>query len=235
MADVVSSARLNPSCGYNVDLVICLDAGSSMCPVIDTLRKNAHLMFDRIIDGMEEDEKEASQIRVKVIAFRDFGGSEKPIEESRFFTLPDDTDLFCEFLNRIEPSGAPHAPRAALEALSLALGSDFTRGGVFRRHLVLMFSDGEVQPLGCRAECEGYPVGIPQSLDGLRARWEGTDPDFVSAYQRNAGRLITFAPNEEPWSAIDEWNRCWHVYSTVGEGLSGLSFEEIVNLIVGVM
>lgn len=58
---------------YAVDIVLCVDATASMFPVLDTVKSSALQFHERLNDVMAKKGKAISQLRLKVIAFRDFG------------------------------------------------------------------------------------------------------------------------------------------------------------------
>lgn len=217
---------------YNVDIVMCIDKTGSMSPIINKVKENALSFYQKFVDGMEEADKSVDQLRIKVIAFGDFQDAD-PIKESAFFTLPDQNDDFRAFVNGIEATEGGDIPENALEAIALALKSDWTTGGSRRRHAILVFSDAPALPLGARKDCANYPAGMPADLAELGAWWEGTDQTMGSTYQPKAGRLVAFVPNAEPWTEIQTWNRYWPAFSNAGDGLSDVDIQSAIDLLVG--
>lgn len=218
---------------YNVDIVMCIDGTASMRPIIDQVKANALSFYKKFVDAMEENDKKAEALRIKVIVFRDYGCDDQPMEESEFFTLPDQADEFNAYVNGIEVKGGGDLPENALEAIALALKSKWTTGGNKRRHAILVFTDAAALPLGERAACVGYPAGMPADLAELGAWWEGTEQTLDSTYQPNAGRLVAFAPNAYPWTDIQAWNRYWPAFSQAGNGLSDVDIQSAIDLLVG--
>ena len=218
---------------YCVDVVMCIDATGSMSPIIDEVKNNAISFYEKFVESMEENDKDVETLRVKVIAFRDYGYDAEPMEESPFFTLPDDNEAFREFVNSIEAKGGGDIPENALEAIAFALKSDWTTSGSKRRHVVLVFSDAPALPLGERANSDLYPEGMPANIAELGAWWEGTDQMLVSNYQPKAGRLVAFVPNAEPWTELQAWNRYWPAFSPAGTGLSDVDVQSAIDLVVG--
>lgn len=218
---------------YYVDIVMCIDATGSMAPIIDEVKSNAMSFYQRFLDSMEENDKEVAQLRIKVIAFRDYGCDAEPMKESQFFTLPDENEAFKAFVSGIEAQGGGDAPENALEAIALALKSDWTTGGSKRRHAILVFSDAPALPLGARADSPLYPSGMPKDIAQLGAWWEATDQTLGSTYQAKAGRLIAFVPNAEPWTEISAWNRYWPAFSPAGTGLEDVDIQSAIDLMVG--
>ena len=155
------------------------------------------------------------------------------MRESEFFTLPDQNEQFRNFVNSIEASGGGDGPENALEAIALALKSDWTTAGSKRRHAILVFTDAPALPLGARASSPSYPSGMPKDLAELGAWWEKTDQSFTSTYERVSGRLVAYVPNAEPWTDLQAWNRYWPAFSNAGTGLSDVDMASAIDLLVG--
>ena len=94
-------------------------------------------------------------------------------------------------------------PENALEALTFALRSDWTRLGTHRRHIVLLCTDAPALPLGARSDRDCYPTDMPKDLEELSKIWE-EDMD------RRAKRIFLYAPYEEPWDMLEMWTQCFH-------------------------
>ena len=218
---------------YCVDIVMCIDATASMSPIIDEVKNNAISFYQRFIEAMDENDKEVEQLRIKVIVFRDYEIDSEPMVESEFFVLPDQNDAFRSFVNSIEAIGGGDKEENALEAIALALKSNWTTGGSKRRHAILVFSDAPALELGKRAGCAGYPEGMPADMAQLGAWWEGTDQTLSSTYQPKAGRLVAFVPNATPWEDMQAWNRYWPAFSPAGTGLSDVDIQSAIDLMVG--
>jgi len=219
---------------YNVDIVMCIDATGSMGDVIETVKANALTFHEQFQAVMEDADKMVDVTRVKVIVFRDYGrDGDGAMVESEFFTLPEQSADFSAFVNGIEARGGGDIPENALEAIALALKSDWTTAPGKKRHVVLMFTDAPALPLGARKECPNYPADMPADLAALGAMWEGTDQDSVTSYSSNAGRLIVFAPNAEPWTEMQVWNRYWHTPSKGGTGLEDVDLQAAIDVLVG--
>ncbi|MBR6380827.1 MAG: VWA domain-containing protein [Lachnospiraceae bacterium] len=218
---------------YCVDIVMCIDATGSMAPIIEEVKGNALSFYQRFIDAMDENDKEVEQLRIKVIVFRDYGADAEPMVESEFFVLPDQNEAFRSFVSSIEATGGGDKPENALEAIALALKSDWTTGGSKRRHAILVFSDAPALPLGERAGCANYPTDMPADIATLGSWWEGTDQTLSSTYQAKAGRLVAFVPNAEPWTEMQAWNRYWPAFSPAGTGLADVDIQSAIDLMVG--
>ena len=218
---------------YNVDIVMCIDGTGSMAPIIEEVKANALSFYQKFVDAMEEADKSVDALRIKVITFRDYGVDSQPMEESEFFVLPDQNEAFRAHVAGITATGGGDGPENALEAVALALKSDWATSGTKRRHVILVFSDAPALPLGARASSASYPSGMPADLAELGAWWEGTDQSLTSNYQPKAGRLVAFVPNAEPWSDLQAWNRYWPAFSRAGQGLDEVNITSAIELLVG--
>lgn len=218
---------------YYVDIVICIDATGSMAPIIDEVKENAMSFYQRFVDSMEENDKDVAQLRIKVIAFRDYICDSVPMLESDFFLLPEQSAAFKSFVSGIEACGGGDTPENALEAIAIALKSKWTTSGAKRRHAILVFSDAPALNLGERAGCPNYPTGLPRNTAQLGAWWEGTDQTLGGTYQAKAGRLVAFVPNATPWTELQSWNRYWPAFSPAGTGLSDVDIQSAIDLLVG--
>ncbi len=218
---------------YNVDIVMCIDATGSMAPIINEVKSNALTFYEKFASAMEDSDKSVDILRVKVIVFKDYICDSEPMKESRFFELPRDSAEFKNFVNGIEPTGGGDTPENALEAIALAVKSDWTTMYGKKRHAILVFTDAPALPLGERKDCPGYPAGMPKNLAELGAWWEGTTQDFSGSYNPKSGRLVVFAPSAEPWTELQAWNRYWHTPSKGGTGLDDVDMQAAIDLLVG--
>src|SRR4051795_13215175 len=91
---------------YAVDLVFCIDVTGSMAPVIETVKEGALSFHKRLEDAMATKGKAISQLRLRVIAYRDFGDNPADaIEASDFWLIPDQAPEFEGFVRRLKATG----------------------------------------------------------------------------------------------------------------------------------
>ena len=57
---------------YNVDMVFCIDCTGSMENIIDIVKRNALNFYHDVTSVMEKKNKHITQLRVRVVAFRDY-------------------------------------------------------------------------------------------------------------------------------------------------------------------
>lgn len=218
--------------GYSVDICMLIDKTGSMGPIINEVKNNALSFYPKFVDAMQEHDKDVTSLRVKVIAFGDYKCDAEPMVESQFFTLPEENDKLKAFVDGIKAAGGGDIPENALEALALALKSDWVETPGKKRQAIMIFTDAPALALGDRSDCPSYPAGMPADLAELGSWWEGTNQGFAGSYSPSAGRLIAFVPNAEPWSDLQAWNRYWPVFSPAGTGLSDVDLAEAIDLMV---
>jgi hypothetical protein len=74
---------------YAVDIVFCIDVTGSMTPILDAVKANALRFYDDVQYNLTAKGKNVDELRVRVIAFRDFvADGEAALQESPFFRLP---------------------------------------------------------------------------------------------------------------------------------------------------
>ncbi|WP_245641776.1 vWA domain-containing protein [Nonomuraea candida] len=217
-----------------MDIVLCIDVTESMTPVLDMVKKSALTFHERLNLVMSGKGKEISQLRLKVIAFRDFGDfAEDAIKETDFLVFPERAADFDRFVRELFASGGGDVPESGLEALALAINADWERGLDRRRHVIVMFTDAPAHPLHApeAVTAHTYPQGIPGDLDGLLEQW-GYARSQTAVMENAAKRLVLFAPDAYPWNEItEEWNMTLHFPSVAGQGLADLELHEIIDTI----
>lgn len=222
--------------GYTADIIMCIDSTGSMTPCIDRVKSQALNFYKTFLEEMEESGRKVDKLRIKVIDFRDYGDTHAPaMTESRFFEFGADIDESAEFsahVNSIQPLFGGDPPENALEAIALAMKSDWTTEGSKRRQVIVVFTDAPALPLDARAGCEGYPAGMPANLDELAEWWEGENQDSIGNYEPKSGRLIIFAPDAEPWSEFSTWSRTWYTVTNPGEGMEEVDMGMIMDVLV---
>lgn len=194
--------------GYNVDYVFCVDGSERMREHLADFKEYVSRFRNEMITVMEEEEdKELTCLRAKVIVFRDFAAEGKPMEESRFFTLfggeKEENDDFLAFVNGIEAVGGSDRSNG-YEALALAMKSKWTREGPCRRHVIQLFTNAPAIPLKEREFYPGYPEDMPADFSELWELWAGMN------MERRAKRMHIFAPDHPSWHEFLTWeNTIW--------------------------
>lgn len=227
------SGRDGVSFMYHIDCVFCVESTSNMSSASGTVKKRINDILDMFIDHLEGWWDEPGLIRAKFILFRDFSCCPNAIEESIFFNVENSRSEMEAYFDGIEFKGG-HGYCNALEAIALALKSDWTTGGDRRRHLVFVFSNGTVRNLGeSKASMSNYPSDMPVDFTQLYGWWEGSDSTLNSAYDWRKGRLAAFAPAKDPWLKMSPWSRYWLFCSDTGAGRDDDDYMVIPDMFIG--
>ena len=218
-----------------VDIVFCIDVSGSMQPVIADV-KNLVARYPRaLVEALAGRDVQLDQIRARVITFGNLQGNTGELRASRFFKVgPSEVEEeYTGFLNDISvPRLRRSGQHSGLEALAVALGSDWTHEGDKRRHIVLLFSDAGAHPLESRVG--EVPVElrchVPASLDGLTDIWDCSNPGRLKKVSR---RLLLFAPDSYPWNVLgDAWGQTIWLLSQAGRGLEEIEFRAMLDCVV---
>lgn len=216
---------------YNVDMVFCIDCTGSMDNIIDIVKNNALNFYQDLTRVMEEKHKHVTQLRVRVVAFRDYIADGKDaMLVTDFFKLPEEADEFERCVRSLKADGGGDDPEDGLEALAYAIKSKWDTEGMKRRHVIVVWTDAATHPLGFGRSSEFYPNGMAQDLQELTAWWGGNQQKGFM--DNNAKRLVLYAPDEPAWNIISEnWENVLHFPSTAGDGLSDLEYNQIIDTI----
>jgi len=232
-----------------VDIVFCIDVTQSMAPIINTVKNLTLDLYDDLITNMREtNNRIVKQLRVKVIAFRDYYcDGPYAMEESQFFTLPEQKTEFRNFVASLEAKGGGDEPENALEAMALAMKSDWVKvtnpNTEKARNVVVIFTDASAHPLEKSADgvSEHYPADMLKNYNELYEAWcgQGTCMDGSDSYtmDKMAERLIVFAPQDAyPWSDMEaEIRNAAFVPITAEEGGAEVGRDIIITTISGSM
>ena len=228
---------------YKVDIVMCIDITFSMQDCIDTVKNRALQFWPDLKEALEAASKNVSDVRVKVIGFRDFeADGDAALEVSRYFNLSDqgssDPEDYKAFVNGLVADGGGDEPENSLEALALAIQSDWVQTGDKRRHVIVMFTDASAHKLeDANRANPNYTENMPESFEELTDIWmapSGQQNGSKTKLKQPAKRLIVFGPEVYPWPELYEsWDQVVYNPSKAGTGLDDVSYEDIINAIVG--
>ena len=230
----------------NVDLVLVIDATGSMYNCIETVKENAkNLYYDlcRLVE--EEGIRTIHQMRIRVIAFRDYLEYENeiasplskephvPMMATEFFRMPDEIDDFVEAINSIEAVGGGDAEEDALEALAFAMRSNWSPAspGVDRRQIIALWTDADAHEIGYGRASEVYPPAMAKNFRELEEWWGLFDQMHIQRHEKTTGymdhtskRLLLFAPGiktvenfrtKEKVSTGTIWNEIYNNWDNV--------------------
>ena len=97
----------NYSLKYNVDIVMCIDATGSMNGILDTVKCNALNFYGDLINSMRKKGKQVNELRIKVIAFRDYiADGEEAMLATDFFQMPEEQADFRNLVSKITASAS---------------------------------------------------------------------------------------------------------------------------------
>lgn len=217
---------------YTVDMVFCIDATGSMedtsgsqKKIINMVKQNALNFYGDFTNVMNAKRKQVRQLRVRVIAFRDYkADGDQAMLVTDFFMLPQQEKEFEACINSIHADGGGDIPEDGLEALSYAVKSKWTTEGAKKRQVIVVWTDACTHELGYGSTSKYYPNGMPKNLGELSEWWDDMN--------QNAKRLLMFAPDEPGWSYISQnWDNVVHVPSVAGNGLAEQDYSEILSVI----
>jgi hypothetical protein len=214
---------------YAVDIVFCIDVTGSMTPIIDAVKANALRFYDDVQTNLTAKGKNVDELRVRVIAFRDFAADgEAAMQESPFYRLPTEQSAFSDFVNGLIAEGGGDAPESGLEAVALAMNSDWTTRGDRRRQVVVVWTDQPALELDPAVVPTELRSRVPADFSALTDLWEDTQGPLGGSSKR----LILFAPDGPGWSDISGvWENVVHHPSQAGGGLSDVDYGTIVDSI----
>src|SRR5215204_6043014 len=228
-AGAQSSLSAPRGLSYAVDIVFCIDVTGSKTPIIDQVKANALRFYDDVQTNLTAKGKNVDELRVRVIAFRDFAADgEAAMQESPFYRLPAEQSGFSEFVNGLIAEGGGDAPESGLEAVALAMNSEWTSRGDRRRQVVVVWTDQPAHPLEPTLVPAELRTRVPADFSALTDLWE----DAQGPLGASSKRLILFAPDGPGWSDISAvWENVVHHPSRAGGGLSEVDYGTIIDSI----
>lgn len=213
-----------------IDIVFCIDGTGSMYPCIESVKNNARRFYSDFAKTMTEMGSDIDMMRIKLIVFRDYkSDGQQSMVQSPFFELPQEEADFSAFLDGIHATGGCAEDANGLEALYLAMNSDFVTGSKDRQVIVL-FADTSAIPLGMRKNCIGYPSDMVDE-DGLLETWMCTQARSGKLREKNK-RLVMFAPRGSNYEKMkQQYNRSVFEPVEMHKGLDGVPFDTIIKII----
>lgn len=225
----------------NVDIIFAIDATESMQPLIDKVKSLTLSFREQLEEGLKKNKRKICSLRIKVIVFRDYYVDDKyAMQESRFFILPEEKNEFYNYVSNIRAGGGGDEPESGLEALALALKSDFIQEGDKKRHVIVLFTDASAHPYEQARDGvpKNYPGNMFRTLGDLYSCW-GTGQDMLGAYSvatkqmnREAKRLVLFAPSLYPWNDLEtDLEHVIRKDMDKGNGGQDLDLDDVIALV----
>jgi len=215
---------------YNVSIRYAIDGTASMAPIIDTVKGGLLAFPGQLTTALAAKGKVVGKLHVGIDVFRDaYCDGENAFVSSRFFDMATEQAELQKFVAAVRPMGGGDEPENGLEGLTLALNAHWPSDATKQRHVVVVYTDAPAHGLEKAAGFAQpqYPTNMPKSFNELTDRWSSQSMD------RNAKRLILFAPDAYPWTDIaTNWENTVHYASRAGEGLSEVDSQTILDAIV---
>ena len=224
----------------NVDINFVVDATDSMEPLIEAVKHLTLSLKDKVAAGLKEKCRVISQLRVKVTVFRDYYVDENDaMEESRFFILPEEEKEFRKVVSNIRCGGGGDEPESGLEALAVAMNTEWINEGDKRRHIICLFTDAPAHPLEQQRDGipDCYPKGMFKTINELYNAWGKGQTSLYNAANKmqmdtKSKRLILFAPKTSPWVEMaEDLDNVWRVEMKKNNGGRDLDTREVVKSI----
>jgi len=130
----------------SVDIAFCIDATSCMQPFMESFQDFATTFHTDLQNSLKNSVSENIDLnlRVRAIAFKDLKIGEQMLT-TPFLNLPEDSDDFCAFFGGKKACGGGDEPDSAIEALILAIRSDWVQDLSSRKlHFIVLFSNANV-------------------------------------------------------------------------------------------
>lgn len=188
-----------------------IDGTESMEPFLEFLRDFVRNFYASLSEKIKERHGfREYKMRARVIVFRDYyADGAYAMEESDFFRLPEENAEFINYVNSIEAKGGGDIPENALEALALAMKSDWAEGNCGRQVIFLM-SDSSAHPLekAVGVDLPYYPKEMLHSYQELEQAWNfttsfGNSKPSPFCMDKRGKRLFLLVPDEYPWEKMN--------------------------------
>lgn len=212
---------------FHVDMVMCIDNTSSMRDLIGLVKQNALNFPADLTACCAKRGKKLEDFRLRVISFGDL--EELSITESGFMEIPSESSRFKDFVSGIRISHGLDYPEDALEALAMAINSDWQEGSTRCRHIIIVYTDATTHKLGHNKGSKFYPKEpMPKDFDELTQWWNGIDS--------KESRLILFAPDDEKlFSGLWDLDKprkeeqFWHRIDSEWQNTYRMSLDEVLK------
>lgn len=218
---------------YTVDVVFCIDVTSSMTPYLAQVKKLALNFSENFEAKMISSGRTIENLRARIVWFRDLETGDDAIGASPFYTLPDQQAQFAETMESLSASGGGTYPESSLEGLWRAMNSEWQTAGSRRRHIILLATDDGAHPLGkFPYELPQVAFPTPKNNVELQKRWGMPGMDEHALMDKNARRLVLFAPDKDPWPSIgDNWANAIYRPSSAGSGIHEIEIDQILTVL----
>ena len=215
--------------GKGIDIVFLIDGSEGFADGIGLVKERIKDFAEDVRSAALDLGEGIRQMRFKTIVFRDYLRDESPMEVSEWFLSPEGDASFSEHLDRLSPKGEK-GPKNGLEAIYLALCSDFANGWNDRQVIVLM-TTSDALAMGEGASSPAYPKDMGNLIDLVTA-WMNIAQNQPPKLGFHNKRLIMFAPEgsryEELTSVLE--GSMFRPISSL-EDLQQLDFSDVVKVL----
>ena len=243
--------QMNGDTPTSVDIFFVIDSTGSMKPIIDVVKRLSLTFHEDMKPYLKAKGRVIETLRIKVSSFRDFYyDGDQAYVESKWFNLPEEVEDFSAFVNGIEAKGGGDDPETSLEALTLAMRTDWNMDGEKKRHVTVLFTDNEAHKLenhdelvktselkGCKVT--SYPANMPATLTDFYNEWsKGSlcQDDAVSVEAYKAKRLCIFGPSVYPWCELEQdLENTIRKNIDIDKGGAELTIEDVYSMIAETM
>lgn len=215
---------------WHIDVVFCIDGTARMDPCIESIKSNVRRFYLELGRTMVRLGSDIDSMRVKVIVFRDYlYDGEHAIVESPFFNLPSEEAEFSAYLGGIKAKGGYGEFANGLEALYLAMKSDFSTEEKGRQVIVL-YSNGDALEFNYRSHKRGYPKDMVDET-GFIEMWGCMAQDSDFKLRGRKKRLVLFAPEGTRYQALkSKLNRSVFVPMSPTDDFNRIDPYEIIKI-----
>lgn len=224
------------------DIVYCIDLTVSMTPIINKVKETARQLHSELQEVMLKSyQRNIKRLRIKVVGFRDaYCDAHMAFQVSKFFNLPDETEAFYDFVNSLSAKGGGDVPENALEALAIAMKSDWCQSfdtNIRKRHIIVLFTDAPAHKLEQSREGTDkyYPDCMPKNYSELMDWWGKEKSDGSNVHINTdiySKRMAVFAPEGAyPWDYFGEgdFDNCRVIYIKPEQGGRDISTEGLIK------
>jgi Protein NO VEIN, C-terminal len=198
---------------YILEIIFCVDGTNSMGNLIEYIKSNAIRFEQHLVNKLKQNGVQFKNIYSKVIVFRDYHfDEERAMEESIFYDLNDNRTQFVNYINSIKTGGGADDPENGLEALALAMQSNWNWNETNSIRLILLWTDNAAHDFSFNLSknLPLYPKNLPKTFQELSMLWK--EKFYLSS---SISRLVIFAPNFFPWYQINnQWENVLHYLKT---------------------
>lgn len=192
-----------------LDLVMCIDATGSMYWTIWTAKQNAMRLEENLLAELDRREISIERLRTRVVFYRDYDPPDwwGTMKGSEFYDLPDERQMFHNFLAREPARGGGNWPEAGLECFNEAMNSDWAEPEdqyTIVLPVVAIWTDAPADHVGDWRNINMggalYPADMPRTNEDLLAKWN--NPMVIP---QDFKTIALFGPQTGGWTELAQY------------------------------